>query len=95
MDIKDVIIKPIFTEKSTKLTKDNIYVFEVNKKANKNQIKTTIEKIYNVKVGDINIVLRKGKRKRNIKKMTIKKTSDRKIAFVKLKEGKIDAFPQS
>ena len=40
------------------------------------------------------MMIRKGKAKKTGKKMRIKKMADRKIAFVKLIEGKIDLFPQ-
>lgn len=94
MNIKDVILKPVLTEKATDLVKKNVYTFEVNLKANKSQIKNTIEKIYNVKVDQVKTEIRKGKTRRVGRRMIAKKLSKRKIAFVKLKEGKIDIFPQ-
>jgi len=61
------------------------------KKANKN----TLEKLYKVKVRDVKIMIRKGKKKRVGRKMTVKSLPSRKIAFIKLSEGKIDLFPQA
>jgi large subunit ribosomal protein L23 len=95
MNIKDILLSPLITEKATNLTKNNFYSFKVNLKANKSQIKEAIEKLYNVKVSEIKITVRKGKKRRVGRRMTYKKMSDIKIAYVKLKEGKIDLFPQA
>lgn len=95
MNIKDVILGPVLTEKSTNLMKNQVYMFNVNLKARKSQIKKTIEKIYKVKVNEIRIMVRKGKKKRVGRRMISKKMPNKKIAFVKLKEGKIDVFPQT
>lgn len=95
MNIKEVIISPVLTEKATNLTKNQVYMFNVNLKAGKPQIKETIEKIYKVKVDKVRIMVRKGKKRRVGRRMTAKKMSDKKVAFVKLKEGKIDIFPQT
>lgn len=94
MLINEVLIKPILTEKATNLVQNQVYMFEVDKRANKFQIKQALEKLYKVKTGTVKIMVRKGKAKKTGKKMRIKKMADRKIAFVKLIEGKIDLFPQ-
>lgn len=94
MLINEVLIKPILTEKATNLVQNNVYMFEVDKNANKHQIKQVLEKLYKVKTGEVRIMIRKGKEKKVGKKGLLKKTADRKIAFVKLIEGKIDLFPQ-
>ncbi len=94
MLINEVLIRPILTEKATNLVQNQVYMFEVDKKANKLQIKHALEKLYKVKVGEVKVMIRKGKEKKTGKKMKIKKMSDRKIAFIKLTEGKIDLFPQ-
>lgn len=94
MLINEVLIKPILTEKATNLVQNQVYMFEVDKRANKFQIKQALEKLYKVKTGEIKIMIRKGKEKKTGKKMRIKKMADKKIAFIKLIEGKIDLFPQ-
>jgi len=94
MLINEVLIKPILTEKATNLVQNQVYMFEVDKKANKFQIKQALEKLYKVKTGEVKIMIRKGKEKKAGKKMQIKRMADRKIAFIKLIEGKIDLFPQ-
>lgn len=94
MLINKVLIKPVLTEKATNLVQSNVYMFEVDKKANKNQIKQAVEKLFKVKTKEVKVMIRKGKEKKVGKKGLLKKITDRKIAFVKLKEGKIDLFPQ-
>jgi large subunit ribosomal protein L23 len=94
MLINKVLIKPILTEKATNLVQSQVYMFEVDKSANKFQIKQALEKLYKVKTGEVKIMIRKGKERKTGKKMILKKLPDRKIAFVKLTEGKIDLFPQ-
>lgn len=94
MLINKILIKPILTEKATNLVQNNVYMFEVDKKANKHKVRHAIEKLYKVKTGEVKIMVRKGKEKRVGKKGLLKKTSDKKIAFVRLIEGKIDLFPQ-
>jgi len=62
MRINDVIIAPILTEKATNLVRDQVYMFQVNIKATKFQIKEVLEKLYSVKISDIRIMIRKEKR---------------------------------
>ncbi|NTU43197.1 MAG: 50S ribosomal protein L23 [Nitrospirales bacterium] len=86
MIIYDVIKKPLFTEKGMDLKeRENKVLLEVNRDANKHQIKQAIEEIFNVKVEKVATVTEKGKDKRFGK--SIGKTSDRKKAIVTLKEG--------
>ena len=61
----DKIYSPILTEKSTALSHQNKIVFKVPKKANKNNLKKNIEKIFKVNVVKINII-----NKQNRKKLT-------------------------
>ncbi|MEN9327528.1 MAG: hypothetical protein RI947_336 [Candidatus Parcubacteria bacterium] len=95
MNIEHVVIKPILTEKSTNLTKNNVYTFEVALKANKHSVASALEKVYKVKVGTVRMLQRMGKMKKAGKMMRLKKLPDTKIAYVTLTEGKIDLFPQS
>lgn len=95
MNIDQVLIKPILTEKATNLAKDTVYLFSVNRDANKFQIKEAVEKLYKVKVGSIRIMIRKGKKRRVGKQSKTKQLPDIKMAFVNVKEGKIDLFPQT
>jgi len=95
MQINEVIVSPLLTEKITNLAKSNFYCFLVNKKANKFQIKETLEKLYQVEVSDVKIVNRKGKKVRRGKLLKEKKLPDYKIAYVKLLKGSFDFFPKT
>lgn len=92
----NIIIKPIITEKMTKLgEKFNTVGFIVEKKANKIQIKKAVEDLYSVKVEEVNSMVYPGKSKsRSTKKGLINgRTSIFKKAVVKLAEGeKIDFY---
>ena len=82
---RDIIKEPIITEKSSTLASANTYVFSVDVKANKTQIKNAIEKIFNVKVANVNTINVKPKKKRVGR--YVGKTNRVKKAIVKLKEG--------
>jgi len=65
LDDYNVIIRPLITEQGMHFASTKgAYCFEVNKKANKAQIKNAIEKIYDVKVSKIRTANRKGKQRR-------------------------------
>ena len=85
MEARDIIIKPVVTEKSIGLMEHNKYVFKVALKANKIDIKKAIEEIFKVKVVDVNTVRINGKMKRMGRYEG--KTSDYKKAIVQLAEG--------
>lgn len=95
MRIDQIIIKPVLTEKATNLVKNKVYTFEVNPKANKFQIAESLEKLYQIKVGAVRVARRAGKVRKTGRKMIPKKTVPRKIAYIQVKEGKIDLFPQA
>ena len=95
MRLDQIIIKPVLTEKATNLLKNKIYTFEVNPKANKFQIAESLEKLYQIKVGHIRVARRAGKVRKTGRKMMPKKTVARTIAYIQVKEGKIDLFPQA
>lgn len=64
-DPRDVIIRPVVSEKSYAAYDEGVYTFVVARDANKSQIKQAIEQIFSVRVLGVNTVNRKGKRKRN------------------------------
>ncbi len=53
----DIIIRPVITERSTDLQEKNKYVFEVDKRANKTEIKQAVEAIFGVKVAKVNTAI--------------------------------------
>ena len=61
---EDIIIKPIITEKSNDGLQDGKYTFKVNKKATKVDIARAVEKLFDVKVINVNTITVKGKEKR-------------------------------
>jgi large subunit ribosomal protein L23 len=65
MNEYDIVVRPIITEKST-LLKDagNQYIFEVQRDANKIEIKKAVEKLFKVKVVSVNVSNMEGKKKR-------------------------------
>jgi large subunit ribosomal protein L23 len=94
----DILIKPIVTEKSTKLgEKLNRFGFVVRKDANKLQIKHAVEKMYGVSVTDVNTLVQAGKaRQRHTKTGVLKgMKSSFKKAFVTLAEGETIDFYSS
>ena len=60
----EVLRRPVITEKSTILSAQGKYVFEVHKDANKNQIKTAVEQLFNVTVRAVNTSNERGRRPR-------------------------------
>jgi len=60
----DIIIRPIVTEKSSRIMEDNWYTFEVHSMANKIQIRKAVEEIFKVKVIKVNTIKVKPKPKR-------------------------------
>nr|WP_249315875.1 50S ribosomal protein L23 [Bacillus sp. FJAT-49711] len=64
MDARDVLKRPVITERSTDIMVDKKYTFEVDVKANKTQVKDAVESIFGVKVEKVNIMNYKGKFKR-------------------------------
>ena len=64
MDYNTIIKRPRVTEKSTALMEQNKYCFVVYPRANKNQSKEAVEKMFNVKVKDVNTANVLGKVKR-------------------------------
>lgn len=95
MKTEYVLIAPLVTEKASTMAQKNIYTFEVNSQANKDQIAEALQKIYKVKVSTIRILNRKGKVRRVGRRMQPTKTSDRKIAYIVVSEGTIDLFPKA
>jgi large subunit ribosomal protein L23 len=92
-DPRDVVIRPIVSEKSYGLLDRGVYTFVVHPDANKIEIRHAIEAIFNVRVANVNTLNRKGKRKRNRRSFTFGTRSDTKRAIVTLREGdRIDLF---
>lgn len=64
MDARDIIKRPVITERSSDLMGEKKYTFEVDTRANKTQVKDAIQEIFGVNVEKVNIMNYKGKFKR-------------------------------
>jgi large subunit ribosomal protein L23 len=64
MNVYEVLRRPILTEKTDYQREVNQYVFEVDHRANKHEIKAAVEKIFDVKVEAVNTMQMKPKRRR-------------------------------
>lgn len=90
--IYDVVLRPVISEKADSQREfQNVYTFEVHQNANKFEVKSAVEKVFNVQVKEVRVNVVRGKMRR------VGKTAGRKRnwkkAFVTLKEGhQIDLF---
>ncbi len=90
-DPRDILIKPVVSEKSYALLDENKYTFIVDPRANKTQIKQAVQAIFSVKVIGVNTINRQGKRKRT--RTGYGRRASSKRAIVTLAEGdSIDIF---
>jgi large subunit ribosomal protein L23 len=91
-DFHKILMKPLVTEKSMQsLQESNRVSFKVKRDANKIQVRTAVEQIFEVTVESVNMVTVRGKKKRFGR--NVGQSKDWKKAIVKLKEGdKIELF---
>ena len=95
-DPRDVIIRPVVSEKSYSAYDENVYTFVVAPDANKIEIRQAVESIFDVRVTNVNTMNRTGKRKRNRRTGRPGSRPDRKRAIVTLVEGdSIDLFKEA
>jgi large subunit ribosomal protein L23 len=88
---RDVILKPVVSEKSYALLDQNTYTFIVDPDANKTEIKEAIQAIFSVRVANVNTLHRKGKVKRTRRTLGVRKATKR--ALVTLHpDDKIEIF---
>lgn len=92
MDDYNIIIRPLVTEQGMHFANvKGAYSFEVNKKANKAQIRNAVEKIYNVKVLKVRTANRPGKRRRRGRDIGITSSWKKAVVFLD-PEYHIDLF---
>ncbi|RMB58284.1 50S ribosomal protein L23 [Tessaracoccus antarcticus] len=90
-DHRDVILRPVVSEKSYNLLDEGKYTFVVSPDANKTEIKIAIEAIFKVKVTSVNTLNREGKTRRT--RFGIGKKANTKRAIVTVADGdRIDIF---
>ena len=88
---RDVLLRPVISEKSYRLADDGKYTFVVASGANRSQIRQAVEAVFNVRVTGVNTLNRPGKRRRT--RYGWGKRPDTKRAIVSLAEGdRIDVF---
>ncbi len=93
MKLSEVLKKPLITEKASALNAEGRYVFEVERQATKKEIKNAVEKIFKVKVTEVQTIGVKGKKRRLLRTRRQTLQAPWKKAIVTLKEGdKIDLF---
>ncbi|TKV58661.1 50S ribosomal protein L23 [Nakamurella flava] len=92
-DPRDIILRPIVSEKSYALLESGSYTFEVRPDANKTQVKIAIEQIFDgVKVDSVNTLNRQGKRKRTRSGFGRRKSTKRAIVTLAKDSKPIDVF---
>jgi large subunit ribosomal protein L23 len=92
-DPRDIIVRPVVSEKSYASFDGGVYTFIVASDANKIEIRKAIETIFNVRVTNVNTINRKGKRKRNRRTGSWSSRPDERRALVSLAEGdRIEIF---
>ena len=84
-NLYDIVKFPVVTEKSTKISENNQFIFKVSIDSSKYEIKNAIEKVFKVKVKAVNTIKIKGKKK--VFKGTKGKRSDFKKAIITLVKG--------
>jgi large subunit ribosomal protein L23 len=88
---RDILLRPVVSEKSYGLLDEGKYTFVVALGANKTQIKQAVEEVFRVKVTGVNTLNRQGKRRRT--RFGWGKRVDTKRAIVTLADGdRIDIF---
>ena len=93
MKLSDVLKRPVVTEKAAALTAEQKYVFEVDRKANKEDIKKAVEKFFKVKVLKVRTMKVIGKKHKALRTRKETQKADWKKAIILLREGdKIDLF---
>ena len=90
MEARDILIRPLITERTTDLMAEGKYVFVVDKRANKIQIADAVKEILNVKVEKVNTMNVRAKTKRVGR--SVGKTASYKKAIVKLAAGETIEF---
>lgn len=93
VDLRDVLLEPVVSEKSYSLLEDNVYTFNVAPDATKPEIKQAVETLFEVTVLKVNTLNRKGKRVRDRRSGKMNRRSGAKRAMVTLADGdEIDLF---
>ncbi len=88
----DIIRRPIITENSIDLTAEKKYTFEVDRRANKTEVKAALEKIFEVEVAKVNTMIVKGKLKRQGRTAGYRRTWKKAIVTLTPDSKEIELF---
>jgi large subunit ribosomal protein L23 len=92
-DKRNVLQRPVISEKSYALMDEGTYVFVVDPRASKIEIREAVETAFSVRVSSVNTLVRKGKRKRNRRSNSFGSRPDTKRAIVRLAgDDRIELF---
>ena len=86
-DAMSVLIRPVVSEKTTGLMDSRTYVFVVDPRATKIDVRNAVEQAFSVKVTNVNTLNRKGKSTRNRRTGVVGTRPNTKRAIVTLAEG--------
>jgi len=93
LNTKQIIVTPVYSEKSVAESVYNRYVFKVDQRANKHQIKLAVEKLFKVDVVKVRTLIAKSKKQKSLKTGKTKTVKGYKKAIVQIKpKQKIDLF---
>ncbi|MGO9333289.1 MAG: 50S ribosomal protein L23 [Acidimicrobiales bacterium] len=81
---RSILLRPVISEKSYALMDEHTYVFVVDPRASKVEIRAAVEEAFGVRVFSVNTLVRKGKRKRQRRVAAYGKRPDTKRAIVRL-----------
>ena len=94
MKAKEILKRPVVTEKSLERGKRGEYTFVVERRANKTQIARAVEEVFGVEVAGVAVVAVRGKRRKRGKRRQGVIVGRGKKAIVKLAKGKIELFSE-
>jgi len=86
-DASTILLRPVVSEKTYGLMENSVYVFEVDQKATKIDVRRAVEQAFNVTVTNVNTLNRKGKTTRNRRTGVLGHKPGHKRAIVTLKSG--------
>ena len=92
MHVYEVIKRPVDTEKTRYQAEDGQYTFEVDRQANKRQVKEAVEEIFDVEVVSVNIINMPAKRGRYGRRIVTRKPAWKKAVVTLAPGERIDIF---
>ena len=91
-DPRDILLRPVISEKASHMAADKVYTFKVHPEATKPQIKDAVEQLFGVSVGRVNVLNRRGTSGPSLRSRRIRKRPGYKRAMVFVVDGEIDLY---